>query len=317
LSQTELPLAHSRVGSLAIEIQHLTKIYGTARATDDLSFQVCAGEVFALLGPNGAGKTTTVEILEGHRKPDAGMVHVLGLDPWKETNRLKPRIGVMPQEGGLYPTITPREALELFAHFYPHPAKPAELLQAVGLEGVAGTRYRRLSGGQKQRLSLALALIGEPELAFLDEPTAGLDPQARRSTWDIIRSLRDSGVTVLLTTHYLEEAEQLADRVAIINHGRLVALGTPAELMRGAATALRLQTASAVDPDALASAPSARSVRMLDGRTYLIETSDAPALLAELAMMLRDAGILITDVRVGEKSLEEVFLALTQLGYES
>lgn len=298
-------------GVPAISVDRLTRTYGAVRAVDDLTFAVERGEVFALLGRNGAGKTTTVEILEGYRQPDAGTVRVLGLDPARD-RELKGRIGVMPQEGGLYPAITPREALAHFSRFYQRPRDPNEVLQLVGLSDSAGTRYRRLSGGQKQRLSLALALLPRPEVIFLDEPTAGLDPQARRETWELIRSLRADETTVLLTTHYLEEAERLADRALIINHGRLVAVGTPRELTHGDRTAVRIRTAGPGGGPLLERLPAAASVRTVDGDTYLVETQDAQAVLVQAAACLRDAGIEIVELRVGFASLEEVFLALTE-----
>src|SRR5688572_30534071 len=217
-------------GGPAITVEHLVRRYGARSVVDGLTFEVQRGEVFAVLGPNGAGKTTTVEILEGYRAPSDGRVRVLGLDPIRDAGRLKPRIGVMLQDGGVAPSMRPLEALELFASFYASPTEPRALLSLVGLDDVVGTRYRALSGGQKQRLSLALALVGRPELVFLDEPTAGMDPQARRSTWEIVRTLKRAGVTVMLTTHFMEEAEHLADRVAIVDGGRLVALDAPAAL---------------------------------------------------------------------------------------
>lgn len=297
--------------SEAIRVRGLVKRYGTHAAVDGLDFSVAAGEVFALLGPNGAGKTTTVEMLEGYVRPDGGEVRVLGLDPTTEGQLLKPRIGAMPQEGGLYPAITPREALELFSHFYPHSRDPGELLTLVGLEDRAGTRFRRLSGGEKQRLSLALALVGSPRLVFLDEPTAGLDPQARRTTWEIIESLRQQEVTVLLTTHYLEEAERLADRVAILNHGRLVALGTPASLTSGDRSQVRLHTALPVDEALLAALPDVSAVRHEGPEAYALDTSNPPALLVELTRRMYEARIPIVELRVGKASLEEVYLELT------
>ena len=188
---------------------------------DDLSFSVGPGEIFALLGPNGAGKTTTIEILEGYRTADSGDVRVLGLQPSRDSAALHRRVGLMLQQGGFYPTTTPREAIQLYAGFFESPAVPDELLRR-GLDlSAAQTRYRRLSGGQKQRLSLAVALVGQPELVFLDEPTAGMDPQARHATWEIIRDLKDRGVTVVLTTHLIDEAERIADRVAIVDQGKL------------------------------------------------------------------------------------------------
>ncbi len=205
--------------SAAVEVGDLVKAYNGRAVVDHLTFSVGHGEVFALLGPNGAGKTTTVEILEGYRRADAGSVRVLGLDPSRQGALLKPRIGLMLQQGGLFPQITPREALRLFAAFYADAEDPDALLEQLQLGEVAGTRFRQLSGGQKQRLSLGLALVGRPQLVFLDEPTAGMDPQARQATWNVIRGLRDSGVTVLLTTHFMDEAEQLAshDDTLVLN----------------------------------------------------------------------------------------------------
>jgi len=295
----------------AIVVEGLVKSYGARRAVDSLSFQVCPGEIFALLGPNGAGKTTTVEILEGYRKADAGRVRVLGMDPRADGKQLHLRIGVMLQEAGLYPAITPREALDLFARFYPRPRDRNDLLDLVGLTDSGASHYRRLSGGQKQRLALALALVGRPELVFLDEPTAGLDPQARRATWDIVSALRNERVTVVLTTHYLEEAERLADRVAIVDHGRLVALDTPAALVRSDSSIVRLRTAGVVSLEGLASLPSARNVREDGNGAYTFETDDASELLAEITSWLRDRGVLATELRVGRESLEDVFLHLT------
>src|SRR5690348_11561384 len=226
----------------AVEVRDLVKRYGDRPVVDGLSFAVELGEVFALLGPNGAGKTTTVEVLEGYRHADGGFVRVLGLDPSRQGAQLKPRIGLMLQQGGLFPQITAREAMRLFAAFYPDSEDPDALLDQLQLREVARTRFRQLSGGQKQRLSLGLALVGKPRLVFLDEPTAAMDPQARRSTWNIIRSLRDRGTTVLLTTHFMDEAEQLANRVAIVDRGQLVALDTPAGLRHAVANEIRIAT---------------------------------------------------------------------------
>src|SRR5438309_11245897 len=238
----------------AIEVRDLVKQYNGRCVVDGLTFSVKPGEGFAILGPNGASKTTTVEILEGYRTPDAGEVRVLGLDPVRQGTELKPRIGLMLQQGGLFPQITAREALRLFAAFYPDAEDPDALLDQLQIREVAGTRFRQLSGGQKQRLSLGLALVGRPRLVFLDEPTSGMDPQARQATWNVIRTLRDRGVTVLLTTHFMDEAEQLASRVAIVDHGRLVALDSPAALRRGVAAEIRFSTQPPVTPHALAAA---------------------------------------------------------------
>lgn len=293
----------------AIRVHNLTKRYGERTVVDAVSFTVNRGETVALLGPNGAGKTTIIEILEGYRRPDGGESSVLGCDPWRDGVRLKPHLGVMLQESGLYPTITPRESLRLFAHFYPNPHSVDQLLDLVGMQASAGTRYRRLSGGQKQRLALAMALLPRPQVLFLDEPTAGMDPQARRVTWDIVRGLQAEGLTIVLTTHYLEEAEQLAHRVAIVNDGRLIAFDTPRALM-GGETFVRVRTAQTLDMGLLAQLPSALNVRAADGG-YVLETRDAPALLVEVATTLRDMGVPATELRVGQGTLEEVFLQLT------
>jgi ABC-2 type transport system ATP-binding protein len=217
----------------------------------------------------------------------------------------------MLQEGGLYPAITPREALDLFAHFYPHPRKTEDLLRMVGLEDSSTTRYRRLSGGQKQRLALALALVGCPELVFLDEPTVGLDPHARRMTWETIGRLHEEGVTILLTTHYLEEAERLAGRVAIIHRGKLVAAGPPSSLLQSDASVVRLRSASPIDPQAIATLPSVRNVREIEPCVYLLDTDDAPSLLVEVTSRLRQEEVPILELRVGPSSLEDAFLQLT------
>src|SRR5207248_10072984 len=213
----------------AVSIKGLSKTYGTIRAVQDLSLDIRKGEIFALLGPNGAGKTTTIEILEGYRQRDSGSVRVLGLDPQNraELARLKERMGVMLQQSSIYQIIRVGEALRLFASYYDNPADTNELLRLVGLQDHARSSFKDLSGGQKQRMGLALALVGNPDIVFLDEPTASMDPQARIQTWEIITRLKERGVTVLLTTHYMEEAQRLADRVAIIDHGVLVALDTP------------------------------------------------------------------------------------------
>ena len=298
----------------AIFVARLTKSYGGKKAVRDLSFTVGRGEIFALLGPNGAGKTTTVEILEGYRKADSGEVRVLGLNPRRDGARLKPRIGVMLQQDGIYNYLTTRELLNLYARFYSAPEDPERLLQVVGLTESATTRCRQLSGGQKRRLSLALALVGRPELIFLDEPTTGMDPQARRATWEMLRELRDRGATLLLTTHFMDEAERLADRIAIIDHGELLALDTPAGLTRAQSTTtteVRFTAPGAVDVAALGKLPGARTVRNDASGAYVIETGDAAALLVELTTALRAAGVTLSELRVGRTSLEDVFLQLT------
>ena len=294
-----------------IRVRGLTKRYGGRAVVDDLSFDVAGGEVFALLGPNGAGKTTTVEILEGYRTPDDGEAWVLGLDPARAGAALKSRIGLMLQDGGVYPAIRPLEALELFASFYPRPGDPAALLRLVGLEDATRTRFRQLSGGQKQRLSLALALVGRPELVFLDEPTAAMDPQARRATWDIIRDLQARGVTVLLTTHFMEEAEKLADRVAIVDRGRLVALDSPAALGRRDGGDIRFTAAPGLPLDELAQVVGARGASEALSGEYTLDVMATPGRLARLTAWLAARDVLLSDLRVGRQSLEEVFLRLT------
>jgi ABC-2 type transport system ATP-binding protein len=298
----------------AIVVEGLVKSYGGRAAVRDVSFAVRPGEIFALLGPNGAGKTTTIEILEGYRAADAGCVRLLGHDPQRDAAALKPRIGVMLQQDGVYPSLRAPEVLGLFASFFSAPEDPAALLERVGLSDAARTRCRQLSGGQKRRLALALALVGRPELLFLDEPTTGMDPQARRATWDIIRDLKARGCTILLTTHFMDEAERLADRIAILDGGTLIALDTPAGLTREQSTtttSVYFKATPGLDLTALDKLPSARSVRAAGDDAYVVETGDAPALLVELTTWLREHGVALRDLRVGRSSLEDVFLRLT------
>src|SRR5438445_13177761 len=267
-------------GKEAIVVENFSKSYGSNRVVNHLHFAVQRGEIFALLGPNGAGKTTTIETLEGYRKPDNGRVRVLGLDPIRESQKLKPQIGVMLQQDGLYPGLTARELLHLFAGYYRQPQNIDSLLERVGLNTANKTRCRRLSGGQKRRLALAVALVGNPTLVFLDEPTAGMDPQARLATWEIIRDLKRNGATVLLTTHLMDEAERLSDRVAIIDHGRLIALDTPGQLTGVQnATVVRFVASAGLDCSQLAALPSASKAEEIRAGSYLIETVDAPALI--------------------------------------
>jgi ABC-2 type transport system ATP-binding protein len=315
-SQTTAQMAHQVGQSIghdeAIVVDNFSKRYGQNKVVDSLSFTVQRGEVFALLGPNGAGKTTTVETLEGYRTPDEGTIRVLGLDPIRDAHVLKPKIGVMLQQDGLYPGLTAHEVLQLFAGYYQHPQNIDGLLERVGLTASAKTRCRRLSGGQKRRLALAVALVGNPGLVFLDEPTAGMDPQARLATWEIIRDLKRNGATVLLTTHLMDEAERLADRVAIIDSGRLIALDTPGN-MTGVqnATVVRFVASPGIDCKQLAALPSARKAEEVRPGSYLIETEAVPVLLAELTAWLRDAHITLSELRVGHGSLEDLFLRLT------
>ena len=298
----------------AISVAGFAKHYGSTKAVDGLSFTVARGEVFGLLGPNGAGKTTTVETLEGYRSPDAGTVRVLGLDPVREAAALRPRIGVMLQEGGLYPGLKPLELLRLFAAYYDDAESPETLLDTVGLRDASGTPVRRLSGGQRQRLSLVCALIGKPEVVFLDEPTAGMDPHARATTWQLVRELRDRGVTVLLTTHAMDEAEQLCDRVAIVTGGKLAALGSPAELTQHAASdEIWFAAVPGLDAGAIARALGLGDGEVVEDRVgeYVIRAAGTPARIADLACYLRDVDVTLAALQGGRRSLEEVFLQIT------
>jgi ABC-2 type transport system ATP-binding protein len=294
-----------------ISMEGLTKSYSGRAVLNGLSFEVGRGEVFALLGQNGAGKTTAIEILEGYRRPDAGSATVLGLDPVHDARHLKPRMGVILQDGGLYPGITPVEAVALFSHFYDNPLPAEDILDLVGLSEAATVRYRRLSGGQRQRLALALALLPSPEVVFLDEPTAGLDPRGRRQAWDVISSLKDVGCTVMLTTHYLEEAERLADHVGILKDGILIADGSPQALMQRGRKTVRLRTAGPTNPSLLAALPSAEGIHEEAADNVLIDTSDAPSLLVEITGLLQNESVPIVELRVGYGSLEEAFFDLT------
>ena len=278
----------------AIEVSGLRKRYGDHEAVRGIDITVRRGEVFGLLGPNGAGKTTTVEILEGYRSRSAGVVSVLGQDPAHRSIELRRRIGIVLQSGGIYSHITPREALAHWASFYPHPRAVGEVLDLVGLRESADVRSRKLSGGQLRRLDFALALVGDPELIFLDEPTTGFDPEARRTAWETIRSLQDLGKTVLLTTHYLEEAQVLADRVAIVKDGRILAIGAPRELGVGAGAGRYIV-----------------AYRDPGGGTIEQETDDPTRLLHELTGRALAEGWTLEELSVGRPTLEDVYLELT------
>jgi ABC-2 type transport system ATP-binding protein len=295
----------------SVVVTDLVKSYSEKPAVDGIAFEIQYGEIFALLGPNGAGKTTTLEILEGYRKRDSGTVEVLGIDPQVEPEKLKPVIGVMLQNGGIYPSVTPYELLDLLYHFYADARDPRELLELVGLEESANTRYNRLSGGQQRRLALAAAIIGHPELLFLDEPTSGMDPQARRLTWELVEAQRARGTTVILTTHFMEEAERLADRVAIMDHGKLLTVAQPATLRRNGGSTLRFTGPADLDTAELERLPTAKSVREVHSGTYVIDTDNPITLLAELTAWARDHGILLDELRAGHETLEDVYLRLT------
>jgi ABC-2 type transport system ATP-binding protein len=280
----------------AIEVRDLHKRYGDHEAVRGIDIVVRRGEVFGLLGPNGAGKTTTVEILEGYRTRSSGAVSVLGHDPARRSIELRRRIGIVLQSGGIYSHITPREALRHWASFYPRPRDVEEVLALVGLQDQADVRSRKLSGGQLRRLDFALALVGDPELIFLDEPTTGFDPEARRNAWETVRSLRDLGKTILLTTHYLDEAQALADRVAIVKDGRVLAIGPPRELMAhppGGAAHYRV------------------AYRNSDGELVERDTDDPTSMLHELTAAALARGERLQELSVGRPTLEDVYLELT------
>lgn len=290
----------------AIRFGSVSKTFGSVRAVESLTFAAPAGAVTVLLGPNGAGKTTTIEILEGLRGRTDGDVSVLGIDPATPDSPLHRRVGVMLQEGGLYPGARVGEIIRTFASFHADPLDPDELLGKVGLADQSKTLHRRLSGGQQQRLSLAVALVGNPDLVFLDEPTAGMDPVARRTTWGIIEDLKVAGVTVVLTTHYLEEAEHLADRVGIVRQGRLLAEGSPAELVAGAGR-IRFVTDGEFDLAPLASVVGAPISRVGSGR-YEVDLEATPERMSAIAAWAADQQVLLTELRAGASGLEEVFL---------
>ncbi|MEE4541470.1 ABC transporter ATP-binding protein [Streptomyces sp. V4-01] len=297
----------------AVEATGLVKRYGTRAAVDGLDLSVPRGGVTAVLGPNGAGKTTTVEMCEGYRRPDGGSARVLGLDPVTDAARLRPRIGVMLQSGGVYPGAHAVEMLRHTAALHAHPVDPALLIERLGLESCGRTPYRRLSGGQQQRLALAMAVVGRPELVFLDEPTAGLDPQARHATWDLVRELRADGVTVVLTTHFMDEAEQLADDVVIIDGGRAIARGTPEELCRGGAeNTLRFSGRPGLDLVSLLNAlPAGSLAAELTPGSYRIEGTVDPQLLATVTSWCAQHGVMPDRLAVERRTLEDVFLDMT------
>lgn len=298
----------------AVDVSGLAKRFGATAAVDGLSLRVAPGQVLALLGPNGAGKTTTIEICEGFLRRDAGSVRVLGLDPATQSERLRPRIGVMPQGGGAYPGVRAEEMLALVAACAADPIDPAWLIDVLGLASARRTPYKRLSGGQQQRLSLACALVGRPELVFLDEPTSGLDPQARRLVWELVAALRTDGVSVLLTTHAMEEAEELADHVVIIDRGRVVAEGSPRQLTaeQPDAAQLRFRAKAGMDTSRLRAAlPDGCRIDEPTPGSYLLSGRVDPQVVSAVTTWCAQQGVLAEELRVGRRSLEDVFLELT------
>jgi ABC-2 type transport system ATP-binding protein len=295
-----------------IRVRGLVKRYGDVHAVDGIDFDVAPGEVFGLLGPNGAGKTTTVEILEGLRSPDGGEAFVLGVDVAKGAEPIKPRIGVSLQTAALYPKLTVVELIDLFRSFYPHSRPTNELIEALELGERRHAQTRELSGGQRQRLAVALALVNDPELVFLDEPTTGLDPAARRSLWDLIRGLKAAGRSVLLTTHYMEEAEVLCDRLAIMDHGHILVMGTVKELIaaRFRERAVRFDHVDGLAEAELAALPAVSSVKH-DGEVVLLYTRDVAATIGALLELADARGVELQDLGVHRATLEDVFLDLT------
>ncbi|WBQ06634.1 ABC transporter ATP-binding protein [Kribbella sp. CA-293567] len=298
-----------------VVVNHLRKAYGPTVAVDNVSLTVRTGEIFGILGPNGAGKTTTVESIAGLRTPDAGTVRVAGLNPAKRRTEITSLVGVQLQAGELPDRIKAREALELYASFYPNPADPAELLERLGLTKVRDTAFAKLSGGQKQRLSIALALIGNPKLAILDELTTGLDPQARRDTWELVKEVRDSGVTIILVTHFMEEAEYLCDRIAIIDAGKVVALDTPAGLVDAARAEQRIsfRVLGELDDAILKALPAVDSVARDGGRIVVSGNDD---LLVAVVTELAARGLPPRDLHTEQTTLDDAFLALAGRNFE-
>ncbi len=290
----------------AIEVRGLRKSFGAVEAVRGIDFEVGAGEVFALLGPNGAGKTTTVEILEGYMTPTAGSVAVLGHDPSLHERRFKERVGIVLQSTSIERFLKVEETIELFRGYYPNPLPVEDVLRATGLVEQRQTRVKRLSGGQQRRLDVAIGLSGNPDLLFLDEPTTGFDPSARRGAWEMIRGLKSLGKTVLLTTHYMDEATQLADRAAILVHGEIVAQGTPAELVSGDATTIRFKLPGGAAVPDLAHAETSD-----DGQHCTVRTRQPTETLHRLTGWAIEQGIDLEDLAVAKPSLEDIFVSLT------
>jgi ABC-2 type transport system ATP-binding protein len=310
-------LGSSRLASVkhapAVQIDDLVKRYRGTTAVAGLSLRAERGQVTAILGPNGAGKTTTIETCEGYRRADSGIVRVLGLDPVSDARDLRTRVGVMLQSGGVPTTARPAEYLRVQASFYAHPLEPTAVLAALGLTSSARTPYKQLSGGQQQRLGLAAAVIGRPELVFLDEPTAGLDPQARHATWELIEGLRTAGTGVILATHYMEEAERLSDQVVIVDHGRVVASGPPADLT-GSAGQLRFRAEPNLDLTGLVAAlPADARAKESPAGHYLVEVTGGvdPQLIALVTAWCAEHGVLARELQIVSRTLEDLFLELT------
>jgi ABC-2 type transport system ATP-binding protein len=299
-----------------VEVDDLRMAYGATTAVDGLSLTVARGSITAVLGPNGAGKTTTLETCEGYRKPQGGSVRVLGLDPQTQRRDLLPRIGVMLQSGGAWSGVRAVEMLRHVATLHAHPLDVSMLVERLGLESCGRTPYRRLSGGQQQRLALAMAVVGRPELVFVDEPTAGMDPQARRATWGLLDELRRDGVTIVLTTHYMDEAERLADQVHVIDRGRLIASGSPYELTRGTGSStIRLVVTEPFPSEAPASRQATlgagTEVRPVTAHSLMITGPADASTLAKVSAWCDEQGVLPESLTLGQRTLEDVFLQIT------
>jgi ABC-2 type transport system ATP-binding protein len=294
----------------AVTVQHLIKKYGHLMAVDDVSLSIHEGEIFGIIGPNGAGKTTTVECISGLRAPDSGSISVYGLSPRKDRNKIREFVGVQLQESALPPRIKVREVVKLFASFYTNPLDPDQLLEALGIEHIVNSSFKNLSGGQKQRVSVALALVGNPKLAILDELTTGLDPEARREIWSLIENMRDRGVTVILVTHFMDEAERLCDRLALINHGTVVALDTPEAIAgRAGGSRVRFVPSQPVDEQTLRAIPGVSEIERKERYVTVTGTGD---LAGSLINALAAIGVRVTDVEARTGNLEDAFIKLTK-----
>jgi ABC-2 type transport system ATP-binding protein len=296
--------------SEVVKVQHLVKRYGRLHAVNDVSLSISEGEIFGIIGPNGAGKTTTVECISGLRSPDSGSVSVYGLSPQKDRERIREFVGVQLQESALPPRIKVGEAVRLFASFYPHPLDPNQLLESLGIKQTANSSFKNLSGGQKQRLSIALALVGNPKLAILDELTTGLDPEARREIWSLIERMRDRGVTVILVTHFMDEAERLCDRLALIDRGAVRALDTPEAIAsKAGGSRVRFIPSQPVDEQILLAIPGVNEIERKERYITLTGTGD---LAGSLINALAGIGIRVSDLEARSGNLEDAFIKLTK-----
>ena len=297
-------------GAPAVTVQNLVKKYGHVVAVDDVSLSINEGEIFGIIGPNGAGKTTTVECISGLRAPDSGSISVYGLSPRKERNKLREFVGVQLQESALPPRLRVGEAVRLFASFYPNPLDPDSLLESLGIKQIVNSSFKNLSGGQKQRVSIALALVGNPKLAILDELTTGLDPEARREIWGLIERMRDRGVTVILVTHFMDEAERLCDRLALIDHGTVIALDTPEAIAAQAGgSRVRFVPSQAVDEQTLRAIPGVKEIERKERYVIVTGTGD---LSGSVINALAAIGVRVSDVEARTGNLEDAFIKLTK-----